>query len=1231
MNRTISLVLLSTTILVLSLYLASVDVQGLKVVSTSFDKSEYTVGDRPILRVVHPDGNQNPNSIESFSVVVKVLTTQYHAGVIIHTVTIKETGPNTGIFEVTLPAITTQNMKHDASGLDNKYIQATLSGSGASGFAQANLVQSSQTTSSGSPTYQNGFSIQSPSNWPVDDQTFRDGNFLNYARITNAPGTPEAFIQIGKYEDQTPSGSYQQYLEKIFNDQKSQCESASFDNVGFTCSNFSRGPSEYVVDVVTAYGISYTASITMPDGSTNPTAIVLSRITDGNDTWEVLGATLANNPNLKMIEMIGTFKIPSMMGKTLDKLGESDGSTPSTSDQDTSTKTTGEPEFQDGPVVCPSISNYKVKQSETHTTSVEYFTCSYIHSTYDYPVGKLEAVYCADHCSAPEFNQCTGKIEDRSNINKYGGWTTFVFNSASHFITLNVNMPHTDYSESKVAGKSLLQLLESNNVAETCSSSGYDSSKDDSSKTTSNLTYSELIDKAKDLWIVDENYEKAIYYFQEAIDLEPDNYEAYWYLATYHYDRGFEKESIPYFYKLLEVKPDHKGVKFYFERMGLELPTSQSKPSDDKKDPTPNDNNELIEEPAPKKTPQQIEYDSWVKQGTDHLNNGNFDQAIKYFDLAYKQNPSDQNLINLKAEALKKKGMALVDDGKFDLAVIFLGESNYLKPDDFVKALQDNAYNRWYNEIKTETVIIDPNINDHYQLIEPIHYPPLPTVGKVDAADTIHAKKLPLQGTAQSMTKGTPIDVGDVILVGGSSVTLDWGYAQTTLAPNSIFLVGNPEDLQSFARGNPHYLEVIEGQLRLYEHLKQTLPEKPSFLLKVGKNPILVSGTDVTINYDKTTGVSSIQIDEGNVRVFDASSNEIKHVGAGNTLVTNNAGYFFLEQEDPEIIQKPIIKEKVPTWIKNNAKWWAEGQIGDSDFTGGIQHMIKEKIIDIPDLPSPIVEEKIPKPIDDDSDKEVDVPQNLQSYNVGIEVPKLWKDFEGFDQFTYPERTYYSAWAFTWQNMIRLGLVQDAGKTINLENAGEVRNYFEEHQKQWCSDTQENPFHFKEPGGLQGLVTCLEIKDFTFKEVTVDGLEAYQVSYEWRQKWKERDGYTEFTNWIFWGNLIPYGDDLIIVDGETLSKNIGSQKVAILDAINSFEILNDGQPIFDVISSTPLLDSDTSKQDQTPLITDKNLQDEEKIPDWIKNNAGWWADGLISEDDFLNGIKWLVENGIIKG
>ena len=38
----------------------------------------------------------------------------------------------------------------------------------------------------------------------------------------------------------------------------------------------------------------------------------------------------------------------------------------------------------------------------------------------------------------------------------------------------------------------------------------------------------------------------------------------------------------------------------------------------------------------------------------------------------------------------------------------------------------------------------------------------------------------------------------------------------------------------------------------------------------------------------------------------------------------------------------------IPAWIKNNAKFWSDGKITDKDFVGGIQYLIKQKIIKIP-------------------------------------------------------------------------------------------------------------------------------------------------------------------------------------------------------------------------------------------------------------------------------------------
>jgi len=35
------------------------------------------------------------------------------------------------------------------------------------------------------------------------------------------------------------------------------------------------------------------------------------------------------------------------------------------------------------------------------------------------------------------------------------------------------------------------------------------------------------------------------------------------------------------------------------------------------------------------------------------------------------------------------------------------------------------------------------------------------------------------------------------------------------------------------------------------------------------------------------------------------------------------------------------------------------------------------------------------------------------------------------------------------------------------------------------------------------------------------------------------------------------------------------------------------------------------------------------IPDWVKNNAKWWSEGVISEADYITSLEYLISNGII--
>jgi hypothetical protein len=39
--------------------------------------------------------------------------------------------------------------------------------------------------------------------------------------------------------------------------------------------------------------------------------------------------------------------------------------------------------------------------------------------------------------------------------------------------------------------------------------------------------------------------------------------------------------------------------------------------------------------------------------------------------------------------------------------------------------------------------------------------------------------------------------------------------------------------------------------------------------------------------------------------------------------------------------------------------------------------------------------------------------------------------------------------------------------------------------------------------------------------------------------------------------------------------------------------------------------------------------DASSIPDWVKNNAKWWAEGSISETDYISSLQYLINQGIL--
>jgi phosphonate transport system substrate-binding protein len=49
----------------------------------------------------------------------------------------------------------------------------------------------------------------------------------------------------------------------------------------------------------------------------------------------------------------------------------------------------------------------------------------------------------------------------------------------------------------------------------------------------------------------------------------------------------------------------------------------------------------------------------------------------------------------------------------------------------------------------------------------------------------------------------------------------------------------------------------------------------------------------------------------------------------------------------------------------------------------------------------------------------------------------------------------------------------------------------------------------------------------------------------------------------------------------------------------------------------------------TTILFTQNAEAQSLVPDWVKNNAAWWAEGTVDDQTFLNGIEFLIENGVI--
>jgi hypothetical protein len=101
---------------------------------------------------------------------------------------------------------------------------------------------------------------------------------------------------------------------------------------------------------------------------------------------------------------------------------------------------------------------------------------------------------------------------------------------------------------------------------------------------------------------------------------------------------------------------------------------------------------------------------------------------------------------------------------------------------------------------------------------------------------------------------------------------------------------------------------------------------------------VAVEGIDIQKIYIPSQG--QYQID---ILVYGTGLDyNAKYAGIGSGIIEIGSG-------SPGIITPPASeKAQIPSWIKNNAGWWADGSIDDDSFVQGIQFLIKEDVLKIP-------------------------------------------------------------------------------------------------------------------------------------------------------------------------------------------------------------------------------------------------------------------------------------------
>ncbi len=186
-------------------------------------------------------------------------------------------------------------------------------------------------------------------------------------------------------------------------------------------------------------------------------------------------------------------------------------------------------------------------------------------------------------------------------------------------------------------------------------------------------------------------------------------------------------------------------------------------------------------------------------------------------------------------------------------------------------------------------------------------------------------KLVPLEGYSKSSTEFSLVDTTNYEKV-STTVNISWDgrYGADQEIPFEFTFFNENRELIKDVRYAYVVLDEFDNEIARNDKIDSANP-----------GILSVEGIDVQKIYVPSQG--QIRFD---LLVYGTGFDyDQTYAGIGSTIIEIGPG---------SAVQSVSEKTPIPDWIKDNAEWWAAGEIDDSTFVQGIQYLIKDDILKIP-------------------------------------------------------------------------------------------------------------------------------------------------------------------------------------------------------------------------------------------------------------------------------------------